>query len=125
MIIEIDGPVKGKGRPRATGRGNFIRFYTPKATKDYEDLIKAHCMYVRKMTGPLSLYITIWHKGPKRLWGTFCEKKPDGDNVIKLVMDALTGITYDDDNSICKGSWEKIYQCKSRLRIELYPAKIS
>ena len=36
-------------------------------------------------------------------------KKPDADNVIKIITDALNGIAYDDDRQIVALMFEKFY----------------
>lgn len=36
-------------------------------------------------------------------------KKPDSDNIIKIILDALNGIAYHDDSQICSIHFEKKY----------------
>jgi Holliday junction resolvase RusA-like endonuclease len=36
-------------------------------------------------------------------------KKPDIDNLVKLYMDVLTGLVYDDDNCVSLGTAIKVY----------------
>ena len=38
--FEIEGKIKGKGRPRFTSYGRFVKTYTPADTASYENLIK-------------------------------------------------------------------------------------
>ena len=38
--FEIEGKIKGKGRPRFSKFGNFVKAYTPADTASYENLIK-------------------------------------------------------------------------------------
>ncbi len=44
-------------------------------------------------------------------------KKPDVDNLMKLYMDVLTGIVYDDDNCVSIGSAVKVYSAMPRVVI--------
>ena len=46
-------------------------------------------------------------------------KKPDIDNLSKLVMDALTGVIWTDDSIVCKGFTEKVYDRKPRVEIKI------
>ena len=49
-------------------------------------------------------------------------KKPDIDNVVKIVLDALNKIAFKDDNQITKLYVEKIYGLEEKIviRIEEY-----
>ena len=40
VVIELDGPPRGKGRPRFSTRGGFVRTFTDKDTKAYESRLK-------------------------------------------------------------------------------------
>lgn len=62
----------------------------------------------------------IWKRKPMpRLWHT---KKPDGDNLIKAVKDALSGVIYTDDSRVCDARYRK-HICsgdeKPRIEIEI------
>jgi len=50
---------------------------------------------------------------------TFHIKKPDRDNLDKLVLDALTGVVWTDDSIICKGLIEKVYARKPRVEVKI------
>lgn len=45
------------------------------------------------------------------------EKKPDIDNLVKLVMDVLTGVVWDDDNCVQLGSAVKVYASSPRTEV--------
>ena len=109
MSIEftVPGNPVGKARPRVTRYGT----YTPKKTKDYEELVKVCfnrsqaspepygglvCVIAAKFSVPDS-----YRKSEKRrLPGTPYLHKPDADNVAKAVLDALNGIAFSDDSQI-------------------------
>ena len=107
IICYVKGKPRGKERPRV-GRGGHI--YTPKNTKEYEyhirncflDQVKDHTITDK----PIYLYLDIRLKIPKsktiseknRLCkGIYASKKPDIDNVEKVVLDALNKVAYEDD----------------------------
>jgi Holliday junction resolvase RusA-like endonuclease len=124
----VYGEPKGKGRPRFTRQGHC---YTPKATQDYEDLIeleyKQQVGNVKYADGvPLKVNIFAGFKIPKtskvkrqqminhKLLPT---KKPDCDNIIKIVCDALNGIAYYDDKQIVQIYIDKCYVEEPYLHI--------
>ena len=107
--VVIPGSPIGKGRPRGTAAGGFVRLYTPKKTADWE---RSAALIARNawMDAPLDKcaieveVVAVFHR-PKRLmrkkdpdgviWKT---SKPDGDNICKCVLDSLVmaGILRDD-----------------------------
>ena len=46
-------------------------------------------------------------------------KKPDGDNVIKVICDALNGLAYADDKQICRIYFEKKYGQNPCVMVEI------
>ena len=108
MII-VKGKIRGKARPRKGKHG----FYTPNDTKSYEESIKRE--YIKqcnkKLDGPVEFILYIYKTKAKftkkekalieedKYW---CITKPDTDNVVKLVLDALNKTAYDDDNQVVK-----------------------
>lgn len=116
----IPGPPQGKGRPRFTKSGHT---YTPAKTAEYEKLVKAE--YIRQCAGqslhgqPVRISINAFFEIPKNtskkrrseMMGMDRRptKKPDADNVIKIITDALNGIAYDDDRQIVALMFKKFY----------------
>lgn len=110
----VPGKIVGKGRPRFTVQGKFVRVYTPKKTKDYEDKISS-CYQDKttyKSNKALRVKIFTYREIPKsttkKLRQQFLEKtflctvKPDIDNIIKVVLDALNNVAYYDDIQVCQ-----------------------
>lgn len=129
VSLTVPGIPMSKQRPRH-GNGNT---YTPRETVNYEAVIKwtyiSECKN-QMLTGPLSLTLNAYFPIPK---GTSNKKrqqmidhkightkKPDIDNVIKIVMDALNGVAYADDNQITSVIADKWYSEQPRLEISLY-----
>ena len=50
-------------------------------------------------------------------------KKPDSDNIAKVVLDALNGIAYHDDTQIIKLSVTKAYKEEAYLSVTLMELK--
>ena len=108
--ITIIGKPTGKGRPKFSRQGNFIRTYTPEKTVNYENLVKMawYNEGLEKMEGKITATIFAYFKIPKavskkkraQMDGAFYDKKPDTDNLAKSILDALNGIAYDDDSQV-------------------------
>lgn len=111
VLVIIEGDPVGKGRPKASSRGGFVRMYTPAKTRDYEDMVREEA--ARSM-GPrepfecpclveMSLVCGIpasWSKVKREqaLAGRILPtKKPDVDNVLKAVCDSFNGVVWRDD----------------------------
>ncbi len=132
--FEVIGEIKGKARPRVnTYTGQT---YTPSDTKDYETLIKQYfkIKYPRyeQLTGRISVKIISYFKIPKNMTKKDKEliskgllspvKKPDIDNIVKIILDAMNKMAFKDDNQITKLETEKIYSDEEKVyvRIEEY-----
>lgn len=97
--------------------------YTPKQTTQYEKLVRASYTAVSKMffekDTPLIISIIALFSIPKsvskKLKNSMLKgdilptKKPDSDNIIKIILDALNGVCYHDDAQICSVHFEKKY----------------
>ena len=44
-------------------------------------------------------------------------KKPDSDNIIKIILDALNGVAYHDDRQVCRVYFEKMYAENPEIKI--------
>lgn len=122
--VVIPGSPIGKGRPRGTAAGGFVRLYTPKKTADWE---RSAALIARNawMDAPLDNcaieveVIAVFHR-PKRLMrkkDPECRvphiSKPDIDNVLKCALDmaVMAGIMRD-DSLVCKISASSYYSSK-------------
>lgn len=129
----------GKARPRFTKGG---KTYTSRKTRQAEAAI-AHVFlagggHKLEKDVPAAVYVTVVFPIPKSYskkrakacmdgieWPT---KKPDADNVLKLVMDALNGVAYADDRQVVKtGVCKKYPQDRNAegclmIRVEEYKA---
>ena len=109
----VIGKPQGKARPRF-GNG---RTYTPRTTLEYESRIA--CLYRgKKMDGEIWIDITAEFQVPKSYTkkqkaeikkGALPQKKPDSDNIAKVVMDALNGVAYYDDKQVVELRVKKVY----------------
>lgn len=120
FYFRIPGEPKTKQRPRAVVRGNFATIYTPKETKLAEQKLRGYILNnykTEKLTGAITINIEFRKKLPKKPKTNYWTSKPDIDNMIKLVLDALNGVIYDDDSQITKICANKSYGAESETRI--------
>lgn len=126
MYFEVEGEVIGKGRPRFTMQG---RTYTPKKTLDYEREIKkaytGKYSYLSKKSLRIKIcaYLEVAKshskvKKAKMLMNLLqCTKKPDVDNIVKVVLDALNKVAYQDDTQVVELVAIKRWSNTSKLKI--------
>ncbi len=123
MIYEFEVPSKiiGKGRPRLNTYTGIV--YTPTRTKDYETLIEQYFLMkyptYRSIKGRASVKIQAYFEIPKSTSKAQKEemaanvisptKKPDIDNIVKVVLDAMNKFAFKDDTQIVKLEVEKLY----------------
>ena len=133
--ISVPGKPQGKGRARVSTYGGFARAYTPERTAAYENLIKV--CYSESGAGilenALKMTVTAFYGVPS----SFSRKKrqsalngeirpttkPDLDNVVKVVCDALNGLAYTDDKNIVELRAYKYYAESPRVEIVIEEVK--
>lgn len=129
----VPGKPQGKARPRYTKAGAA---YTPPGTRNYEKLIKSCYIYAGGVMlfpkgSPIDLEVRAFFPFPAALakWKraailggnyiAYAPQKPDGDNILKVVADALNGVAFYDDAQITRWSVMKAYDARPRLEIRL------
>jgi len=133
ISITIPGEPKGKERPRYSKK--IKRVYTPEDTSQYEQRIKTIyrqqygiCPVFHK-DAQLDMRIKAFYGVPQsdsakvrmdKLLGTIRPtKKPDWDNIGKIVADALNKVAYHDDAQIVDAMTRKFYSETPRVEITI------
>lgn len=131
LTFEVPGEPRGKGRPRFTKDGHA---YTDSETRAYEKKIMAYYRQsLRDYRWPDNAYIcvdvTAVYPIPKsatkaalasiQAGRILPKRKPDIDNVLKVVLDSLNGFAYKDDSQVVMVSGRKVYGHEPKLIIEL------
>lgn len=125
----VRGEPRGKARPRFAGGC----VYTPPETKKYEaEILTAYRAAAGKLEPPsgyVSLSLIAGYKIPKSASkakrGKMLEqeilpdKKPDLDNVVKVVLDALNGVAYKDDKQVVMIRARKYYTDNPHISVEV------
>ncbi len=117
MLVDftICGEPAGKGRPRFRRMGNYVSTYTDAKTTNYENLVK---LEYKNQCGnkyfepnkPLIAAIYCYFSRPKNIPKKklhlydedkiFPTKKPDTDNIAKIILDSLNKVAFDDDKQV-------------------------
>lgn len=136
--IIVKGQPQGKLRARH-GKNPWTgkpQTYTPEKTRAYEELIGIeyqvqHGAYFADKY--VRLCVLAFYGIPKSYTkskqqqareGTLRPSvKPDADNVIKAVADALNGVAYDDDTQVVEVLCKKYYSDDPRIEIYIEEAK--
>ncbi len=136
--FEVLGTPVGKSRPKFSTVNGHAVAYTPAKTANYETLVRlsyqqkyAGCIFEKNV--PLMADITALFPIPKSASKKLQEKmlsgavrptkKPDCDNIIKAVLDALNGVAYYDDSQVVKICIRKRYDTNPRTIIEIIELK--
>ena len=122
MVVVI-GKIRGKARPRIC-RGHA---FTPKDTVQYEKLVR-ECYKQqdgRYLEGSVRALIIAYYKIPKSYSKKRVQairdglekprKKPDADNIGKIILDSLNGIAYIADFRVIKEYTEELERVEFEL----------
>lgn len=125
------------GAPTAKGRARVTKFgaHTPVKTRNAEAFVKALAYDAMKgrplLEGPLAveifIYMPIPKSTPKKRYHALVDaphtKKPDIDNLVKLVKDAMNGVVYHDDAQVFSLTAVKRYGTEPRTVIKVKNVK--
>ncbi|EHD5018760.1 RusA family crossover junction endodeoxyribonuclease [Listeria monocytogenes] len=135
--ITFNIPPKPQGRPRFRRVGNFVQTYDPPESKAYKKKI-ANVAKIYAPSTPISAPISVdfifyvpMPKSKSKAWKRRAllgqelpAVKPDIDNYVKGVLDAMNKIVFSDDGKIVKLKAEKRYSDIPRTEVvitELVP----
>lgn len=129
--FEVPGKIIGKGRPRLNSYTGNV--YTPARTKDYETLIEQYFLLkyprFKMLEGRIKICMIAYFSIPKATKKSMLEdmlenkisptKKPDIDNIIKIVLDAMNRFAFKDDIQITKLDVEKKYALEEKIKVKI------
>ena len=137
--FSVLGEPKGKARPKTVKLKNGASHtYTPDGTVLYENLIATE---YRRQIGDVSFpdkemlemrviaYFTIPGSASKKTKMLMEDreirptKKPDMDNIVKVVADALNKVAFRDDSQIVECRISKYYSTQPRIEVTILSAK--
>ena len=114
----VEGIPVAKARARVVMRGKYPGAYTPKASKDYETLFAIAAKSamnkenLKIIETPCDLFVRFYLPIPVSTSKKKTElmrtgeirhaKKPDLDNLLKQICDAMNGIVWKDDSQVVR-----------------------
>jgi Holliday junction resolvase RusA-like endonuclease len=106
VLFTVEGEPMVKARPRMTKTGHT---YTPKATVEAENRVREafEATGCEGFSGAVGVELAFYQ-------GTRARK--DVDNLVKLVLDSLNGIAYEDDVHVNVVLARRVYVTKDRAR---------
>lgn len=120
MFFWVDGEPQGEPRPRATAFRGHVRVYTTK--NPWRDAVARRALEMHSgppLEGAVGVRIVCYFRRPQRLLRKkdspdpiLHTAKPDGDNVAKAALDAMSGILYRDDRQVAAMTVRKYYAPK-------------
>lgn len=120
ISFTASGPVRGQGRPKAYVKpSGHAGLYQTDADLSYREMLRilaleamrdAGCMSAADSVSGFRVYMRVRKKipasWPKKRQAEAAEgrmplaSKPDIDNIVKMVLDAMNGIVYPDDRLV-------------------------
>lgn len=112
----VPGQPVGKGRPRASRTPKGVRLHTPDKTVNYEALVATAAQGAMRDAAPIEdpcevlmeirLAVPLSWSAKKRNQAfdgvLHPTKKPDMDNVVKAIFDAINGVVWQDDVQVVR-----------------------
>lgn len=130
----VYGEPVAQGRPRASAATGFVKMYDPEKSRDYKDYVRLAAREyapVALLEGPLGIAVTAYRSMPKYLSkypakAAAAERgdilpvtKPDADNYLKGVKDALKGVIWKDDSQVVDAFVRKRYSARPRIEVKI------
>jgi len=114
----------GKARPRCRGK---VSPYMPAEYKERIAQVQKEVNASQVPDGPVLVYLTIgypmpkgWSKAKKDLArGKFCPRKPDIDNVLGALMDAVFPNRQGGDSRVCGDTTRRYWSDEPQLEMSI------
>lgn len=115
-FLIINEPPTGKGRPRFTRTGHT---YTPEKTRKYEKEVARAWNGRPRFEGAVYVKIEAFLQIPKKCKTARPIKKPDVDNIAKIILDGLNKMAWDDDKQVVRLTVNKSWSNEPRVEVTI------
>ena len=135
LKFTVMGEPCAQGRPRFSTLGGYVKAIDPAKSRNQKSYIKYLATTAAKQQGWTYTYLPLYveiiaymgiPKSKSKKWRAAAirgqerpTKKPDVDNLFKLVTDALSGILYNDDKQIVSCRVQKWYSEEPRTEVKI------
>lgn len=141
IVFTVPGQPVGKGRPRIGKVGNHARMFTPAKTASYEGMVAMAAQQAMQggalLEGPVRTLLRMTLAVPAS-WSRKKQEqamaglirpttKPDADNVVKAIFDAINGVVWRDDVQVVELGVTKFYGAVPGVSVrieEIAPAAV-
>ena len=139
IVIRYEDEPVPAGRPKFARQGKYVHTYDPAKSREFKSLLgwAARSQYRgAPISGkPLEVYIEAYRANQKHISKIETQRranktsvpltKPDVDNYVKSILDALTGVIWKDDNIIQHVDARKYYAKQPHVitKVKEYEAK--
>ncbi|ASS70091.1 RusA family crossover junction endodeoxyribonuclease [Bacillus atrophaeus] len=128
----VYGEPVAQGRPRGSVRNGKVRMHDPAKSKDFKQyvaLVASQHRPKKVITGPVAMDVRVFRPMPKKVSNSKKKKesaekgllrpitKPDVDNYVKGVKDALNHLIYKDDSQVVDLKVSKFYSEEPRVEV--------
>lgn len=132
--FSVPGQPFGKQRPKFSRAEKYVKTYTPGETVSYENLVKLMYRQVAKgkmfsEDAALDVRIIAYYEIPKSVSKKKRKlmlehkirptKKPDWDNIGKIICDSLNKVAYHDDAAVVDAQVRKFYSENPRVDVSI------
>lgn len=130
MKLVIEGDPIAKNRPRFKRVGSFVQTYDSQSKEKAQikrKMLKelSNYSFSRRFQGALSLTLNFFTKIPKsiskkkqkELIDAPNAKRPDLDNYVKMYLDVMNKLIYEDDGQIFELRCKKLFSENPRVEI--------
>ncbi|WP_348772908.1 RusA family crossover junction endodeoxyribonuclease [Paenibacillus sp. Marseille-P2973] len=128
----VYGEPVAQGRPKFSTAGGFAKAYDPEKSKDYKDYVRLAASQHAPaflLEGPIQMTLIAYRSIPKSFSKkkaaeaeagiVFPTTKPDADNYLKGVKDALKGVIWRDDSQVVDATVRKRYSNRPRIEVHI------
>lgn len=130
IIINVPGEAVPQARPRVTRCGT----YDPPKCRAYKQKVGLYAKTAMRgkepLRGPIKMSVIVYRGIPKSwtkkkkvaamLDDIYPTTKPDIDNLLKGIMDALKGICWHDDAQVVSVEARKVYEVSPRVHLTIW-----